>query len=92
MYEDGDILTYTDYENNRGYELSVLHKNGEKDVIAEEVRQYIRCEDSAILYLAGSDLWSYKNGKSTKVVSNVDQIWSLKSMKIDISLGTLNEQ
>ncbi len=90
MYEDKSILAYTDYENGRGYELTLTDEDGKQSKIGDEISSYIRCNDSSILYLADSDLWVYMNGKNIKIASNIDLIWGLKSMKIEKILGTID--
>lgn len=87
IYNDGIILAYTDYSNSYGYELTQFDANGKSTVIAEDVTQYVRIDNSTLLYISDGDLFYY-NGKEKKMIcSNVDWIWSLNSANIVKSLG-----
>lgn len=87
MYEDKNILTYTDYEENRGYELILIDENGEKEQIGKEIVDCIRCDKSVILYRTNKDLYLYENGESKKLAVGVDNMWSNKEMQKTDDIG-----
>ena len=87
MYEDKSILTYADYEENRGYELTLIDENGEKEQIGKEIVDCIRCDKAVILYRTNKDLYLYENGKSKKLAVGVDNMWSNKEMQKTDNIG-----
>lgn len=86
-YEDGKILTYTDYEDGKGYELTLVDEKGEKTKIGENVVNYIRCDEETILYRTDSDLYAYKDGESKKLAAGIEWMWSNKEMQKTYNFG-----
>ncbi len=79
-YDDGMILAYTDYRENYGYELTMFDSKGDAALIAEDVTQYIRADESALLYISDGDLYCY-DGKEKKMLQpDVDILWSREQM------------
>lgn len=83
LYRDGVMLAYTGGGIGYGHELTMIDAKGETTVIGDDVTQYIRINESMLLYISGGDLYSY-DGKEKKLVrSGVERIWSKNSMEDD---------
>ncbi len=80
LYSDGMILAYTGYGNGSSYELSLYEKDGEKKVIDQNVTEYLRVDESTILYISGGTLYSY-NGNSKQLRDDTSYIWSREKME-----------
>lgn len=87
IYSDDIILTYTDYNSSYGYELTQFDASGKSTTIAEDVTQYMRIDNSTLLYISDDDLFCYDGKEKKMLCSNVDWIWSLNSADIVKSLG-----
>ena len=87
LYSDDVILAYAGYREGSGYELVMINAKGEQTYIAEDVTQYVRVDDSTLLYISDGDLYYY-NGKEKKLVeTGVDMVWSRNAMEIKEDLN-----
>lgn len=87
LYSDGMILAYAGYRDGSGYELAMIDPKGEQTYIAEDVTQYVRVDDSTLLYVSDEDLYYY-NGKDKKMLAtDVDMVWSRNTMEIKENLN-----
>lgn len=88
IYDDGVVMVYTGYRSYYGYELTMIDSKGEATFIADNVTQYIRVDNSTLLYISDGDLYSYNGKERTMVQSDVDWFWSRSSMDILNILGS----
>ena len=90
LYSDGVILAYTDCTVDSDYvyryELTMIDSDGEATIIGDNVTQYIRIDESTVLYISDGDLYVYNGTESKKLKSDVDKIWSKNSAEIDMTL------
>ncbi|GAA6396762.1 zinc ribbon domain-containing protein [Solibaculum mannosilyticum] len=82
LYSDGVILAYTGQGSYSGYELTMIDSKGESTIIADNVTEYIRVDESTLLYISDGDLYCYDGKEKNYVKSDVDQVWSLNSMDV----------
>ena len=86
LYEDGQLLTYTDYSRNSGYELSMVNKKGEMTLMSDDISQFRRVDKTLLLYISDGDLYMY-DGKDKKMVcSDVDMFWVKEQMEVTASI------
>ena len=64
----------------------MIDSDGEATVIDDNVTQYIRVDESTVLYISDGDLYSYNGTESKKLKSDVEKIWSKNSAEIDMTL------
>lgn len=77
IYSDGIIMAYTN-----GRELAMIDSDGKKNIIADDVTQYIRSGQSTLIYISDGDLYLY-NGKEKKLLqSNAEYVWSANYVPI----------
>ncbi len=81
LYEDGQVVTCTDYEDGAGYELTLVNSKGTNKQVGEEVSDYVRCDDNRIIYLSDDNLYSYIKGKSKKIAYDIDAFWCSDTLK-----------
>lgn len=84
LYNDNVILAYTGKGADSEYELTMIDAEGKSTFISDNVTQYIRVDESTILFISDGDLYFYDGkGKEKKKIRNeVDWIWSQNSMEI----------
>lgn len=80
LYNDDAVLAYTGY-GAYGYELTLFEKDGRKTIIGDDVRQFIRVDQSALLYISDNDLYLYDGKERSRIRNDVDYLWSLNKMK-----------
>lgn len=80
LYNDDAVLAYTGY-GAYGYELTLFEKDGRKTIIGDDVRQFIRVDQSALLYISDNDLYLYDGKERSRIRSDVDYLWSLNKME-----------
>ena len=85
VYKDGVISLYTDHNQN-GYELTLLQKDGTKNLIADEVTEYLRVDKDTLLYLSDGDLYCYDGKEKKRVATDVDCFWAKSSAELDRSV------
>ena len=85
IYEDGVISLYTDHNQN-GYELTLLQKDGTKNLIADDVTEYLRVDEDNLLYLSDGDLYCYDGKEKKRVATDVDYFWAKSSAELDRSI------
>ena len=89
LYEDNVILAFTGYRRGSGYELTMFNAKGESTLIADDVTQYIRVDESTLLYISDDDLYVFNGKEKTRIRTDVDMIWSKNAME---SVAGVNEQ
>lgn len=87
IYTDDVILAYASYREDSGYELVMIDAKGEQTYIAEDVTQYIRVDDSTLLYISDGDLYCYDGKEKNLVETGVDRVWSRNTMEIKESVN-----
>lgn len=87
LYDDGVILAYTGYRSYSGYELTMFNAKGEPTIISDNVTQYIRVDDSTVMYISDGDLYTYDGKERELVKSAVDCFWSQNAMEIHHVFG-----
>ena len=85
IYEDGVITLYTD-RNQNGFELTLLQKDGTKNLIADDVTKYLRVDMDTLLYLSDGDLYCYDGKEKKRVATDVDCFWAKSSAELDRSV------
>lgn len=78
IYEDGVTVLYTD-RNQNGCELTLLQKDGTKNLIADDVTDYLRVDKDTLLYLSDGDLYCYDGKEKKRVATDVDYFWAKSS-------------
>lgn len=87
FYKDDTILAYTNYNSGYGYELVMIDAKGKTTLIAADVTEYIRVNESVLLYISNGNLYSY-DGKEKEIVSmGVDCIWSKNEAELYYTFG-----
>lgn len=82
LYSDEVILAYTGSTDGASYELTMFDADGNPNIIADNVTQYIRVDKSTLLYISDGRLYNY-NGKEKNIICrNVDMLWSLHMMDV----------
>lgn len=87
IYKDGVISLYTDHNQN-GYELTLLQKDGTKDLIADDVTEYLRVDEDNLLYLSDGDLYCYDGKEKKRVATDVDYFWAKSLAELSQSIWT----
>lgn len=82
LYEDDVVLAFTNRSQDGGYELSIFKKNEERIVIGDKVSQYVRVDNSKILFISMGNLYLYDGKESVLIREGVDYVWSLKTVDI----------
>ena len=82
VYEDGTACLYTDSSSN-GSELTLLDKDGNKTVVADDVTRYTRLDKDTLLYISDGDLYRYDGKEKKRIATDVDNFWTNSSMKTD---------
>ena len=86
MYEDGQMLVYTDYSYYSGYDLGMVSKKGDISLVADGVTSVTRVDKSLLLFISDDDLFSY-DGKNKKMIcSDVERFWTKESMSPEIAI------
>lgn len=79
MYDDGQTYVYTD-TGSHGYELTCINKDGAKNTIADDVQQYLRPNQTTLLYISDGDLYSYNGKEKNRVATDVDYVWATSTL------------
>ena len=87
VYKDGMISLYTDHNQN-GYELTLLQKDGTKNLIADDVTEYLRVDEDNLLYLSDGDLYCYDGKEKKRVATDVDCFWAKSLAELSQSIWT----
>ena len=90
IYSDGVILAYTGYRSNSGYELTMIDSNGKTTIIGDDIKQYIRVDESTLLYISDGDLYIYDGEDRSIIQNDVEWLWSRNLMEIQQSFGDYN--
>ena len=83
VFKDGTVTAHTGYRSGKGYELTVFNASGEGTIIADDVTQYIRADDSTLMYISGRTLTCFDGKEKITVSNGVDGLWSKKCMEYD---------
>ena len=81
IYEDGVIIAYTDYDSKDGYEVTLIAPSGDKTVIGDEIKMFIRVDNKTILYISDGDMYCYNGKDKTLIQNDVDYFWVKDYMK-----------
>lgn len=88
LYEDGQLLVRTEYNNYDDYEIAMIAKDGTRTVIADGVSWFRRTDKNTLLYISDNDLYCYDGKEKTRLLTDVDRVWCRSAMSAStISMG-----
>jgi len=82
FYSDGTILAYTGYTEYSGAELTMIDADGNASIVGNDVAQYVRADDSILLYVSGDNLYCRNGNKDEQVGESVIWFWVQNPMEI----------
>lgn len=81
---DDMLLVAAQNNDYSEYELSMISKEGNEVIIADDVSQYVRVDEKNILYISDGDLYVY-DGKERKLLGmDADYFWTKNEVEMNL--------
>ena len=68
----------------------MIDSNGKTTIIGDDIEQYIRVDESTLLYISDGDLYIYDGEDRSIIQNDVEWLWSRNLMEIQQSFGDYN--